>query len=394
MKLTFKTTVYACFIGCMAQSVVNNFAPLLFVQFHHQYNLPMSQITLLVTMNFVIQLLLDLLGAKYADRIGYRNCIVFAHGASAAGLALLTILPEIMDPFTGLVIAVVIYATGSGIAEVLHSPLVESCPTDNKEKAMSLLHSFYCWGHVATVIVSTLFFRFFGIENWKILTLLWAALPLLNGILFTQVPMVSLLDDGEKGMSIRDLFKTKVFWLMLVMMLCAGASELSVSQWASAFAEQGLGISKAAGDLAGPMAFAVFMGISRALYGKFGERIHLDRFMLVSSLLCMVAYLLTSLSPSPILSLIGCSLCGLSVGIMWPGGLSKAAGILPRGGTAMFAILALAGDLGCSVGPTLVGLVSGAASDNLKLGILAAVIFPVGLTICLLIFGKRKNGEG
>lgn len=391
--MNFKTTIFSCFVGYIVQAIVNNFVPLLFIMFQNTYDIPLSKITLLVTINFGVQLVVDLLATKFVDKIGYRTSIVIAHGTSAAGLILLTVLPEVIEPFAGILIAVMVYAIGGGIIEVLISPIMEASPTDNKEKAMSLLHSFYCWGHVGVVLLSTLFFKFWGIENWKLLALIWAVIPIVNGVIFLKTPIAPLVENGEKGMTLRELFTNKTFWLLILMMICSGASEQSVSQWASAFAEQGLHISKAAGDLAGPMMFAILMGSARAVYGKYGDKINLDTFMKISSILCIVSYLLVSVTPSPVISLIGCGLCGLSVGIMWPGTFSKAALSLRTGGTAMFALLALAGDLGCGGGPTLVGVVSNAASDNLKLGILAGIIFPVTLLMCLIvsfkIYGKK-----
>ena len=390
-KLNYDTTILSCFVGYIVQAIVNNFIPLLFITFQNSYNIPLSKITLLVTFNFCIQLTVDLLATKFVDKIGYRASILSAHITSASGLILLAILPEIMNPFTGILISVSIYAIGGGIIEVLISPIMESCPTDNKEKAMSLLHSFYCWGHVGVVLLSTIFFKLAGIENWRILCGLWAIVPILNGILFIKTPIAPLISSEEKGMTLKELFKNKVFWVLVIMMVCSGASEQAVSQWASAFAEHGLGISKAAGDLAGPMTFAIVMGATRAIYGKYGDKIKLDTFMLISTALCVFSYLLISLTPSPIISLVGCALCGASVGIMWPGTFSKAAASLRTGGTAMFALLALAGDLGCSSGPSLVGAVSGIADGNMKTGILTAIIFPVTLIICLLISKKQSN---
>ncbi len=381
MKKNYDLTITACFIGYITQAVVNNFIPLLFVTLQTSYEIPLAQITLLVTINFGVQLLTDFLATFFVDRIGYRISIVTAHILSATGLLLLPVLPTVMDPFAGILTAVIIYAVGGGLLEVLVSPIVESCPTGNKESAMSLLHSFYCWGHVAVVLLSTVFFRIFGIENWPILSCIWAIIPIVNAILFTQVPIAPIIAEGETGMTFRELFRNQVFWVLLVMMVCSGASEQAVSQWASTFAEQGLGISKTAGDLAGPMAFAIFMGSARAFYGKFGENMDLDRFMRGSLILCVFSYLLISLSPIPALSLVGCALSGLSVGILWPGSFSKAAAALPRGGTAMFALLALAGDLGCSSGPSLVGWVADGFGGNLKIGILAAIVFPLVLLI-------------
>lgn len=392
MKNQYDKTISACFTGYIVQAVVNNFTPLLFLFFQRSYDIPLTQITLIVTFNFGIQLLVDLLSVGFIDKIGYRASIVAAHVLSAAGLVLLTILPEILPShFIGILISVTVYAAGGGLLEVLVSPLVEACPSDNKEKAMSMLHSFYCWGHAGVVLISTLFFYTAGIENWKILALAWSLIPIVNAFVFTKVPIASLIEDGEKGLRLKELFSLKVFWILLIMMVCAGASEQAVSQWASTFAEEGLGISKTAGDLAGPMSFAVLMGASRLFYGKYGDRIKLERFMIYSSCLCVLAYLGASLIPVPQLSLAACALCGFSVGIMWPGTYSKASSALPKGGTAMFALLALGGDIGCSGGPALVGMISGAFGDNLKAGILAGVIFPALLLAGIILCGKIKN---
>lgn len=391
MKNQYNKTMIACFIGYIVQAIVNNFTPLLFLFFQKSYHIPISQITLLVTFNFGVQLLVDLLSVRFVDKIGYRISMIMAHVLAAAGLLLLTILPEILPvPFIGILIAVMIYAIGGGLLEVLVSPVVEACPSDNKETAMSLLHSFYCWGHAAVVLISTLFFYVVGIEHWRILAIIWAVIPIGNALVFTKVPIASLLEDGETGLGLKALFQLKIFWILLIMMICAGASEQAVSQWASAFAEQGLGISKAAGDLAGPMAFAVLMGLARLFYGKYGDRINLERFMICSTVLCVLSYLGISLFSVPLLNLICCAVCGLSVGIMWPGTFSKASATLPKGGTAMFALLALGGDVGCAGGPTLVGMVSGALEDNLKMGILAGIIFPIMLLIGIILCKKTK----
>lgn len=392
MKNKYNKTITACFVGYIVQAIINNFVPLLFLTFQRTYDIPLSQITLLVTFNFGVQLLVDFLAVGFVDRIGYRISMVMAHILSAAGLLLLTVLPELLpSPFAGILISVMVYAVGGGLLEVLVSPVVEACPSDNKEKAMSMLHSFYCWGHVAVVLLSTVFFRTAGIENWKILAAVWAIIPICNAFAFAKVPMASLMEDGEKGLSLKELFTSKLFWVLLTMMVCAGASEQAVSQWASTFAEKGLNISKTAGDLAGPMAFAILMGTARVFYGKYGDRIHLDHFMIWSSLLCILSYLGIALFPSPLLSLAACAVCGLSVGIMWPGTFSKASAAIPKGGTAMFAFLALGGDLGCSGGPTVVGAVSSAMGENLKLGILAAVIFPALLLTGILVCGRMKK---
>ena len=389
MKNNYKMTMYACFIGYVVQAVVNSFVPLLFVTFQTEYHIPLTQITLLITVNFVIQLVVDLLSAGFVDKIGYRASAIIAHACAGTGIFLLTILPELFsNPFYGILLAVMVYAIGGGLIEVLISPILEACPTVNKESAMSLLHSFYCWGCTGVVLLSTLFFALFGTSHWKILALIWVLLPAANLILFTKVPIYSLHEEGESGMSFSELFRVKVFWLLMAMMLCAGASEQAVSQWASTFAEKGLHIQKTVGDLVGPMMFSVLMGLSRLIYGKYGEKLNLDRFMKGSCVLCVASYLCISLVPVPIVGLIGCAICGFSVGIMWPGTFSKASAAIKRGGTVLFAMLALAGDLGCSGGPTLVGFVSSAFSGNLRLGILTAIVFPVLLFAGLCTFSR------
>ena len=389
MKFSFKTTMISCFIAYIVQAIVNNFSPLLFITFNETYHIPLSQITLLVTINFAVQLTVDVIATKYADQIGYRKLIVAAHLFAALGLIFLGTLPEVIEPFVGILIAGCTCAVGGGLIEVLISPIMESCPTENKEAAMSLLHSFYCWGHVGVILFSTLFFYFVGIASWKWMAFFWALIPLLNAVVFVKTPIAPLISEGEVGMTVKQLFVSKTFWLFMLMMICAGASEQSVGQWASAFAEQGLGINKTAGDLAGPMTFAICMGIARAIYGNYGDRIELDRFMKGSTFLCIIAYLMISLSPFPVLSLIGCAVCGFSVGIMWPGTFSKGAVALKNGGTAMFALLALGGDLGCAVGPMVVGMVSSWVDGNMKIGILASIIFPIMLAACL--FRQKKS---
>ena len=334
MKNSCSRTILGCYVGYIVQAIVNNFVPLLFVMFERTYQIPLSKITLLITINFCIQLGIDLLSAWFLDRIGYRAAILLSHIASAAGLVLLTILPDMLpDAFTGLLIAVVIYAVGGGLLEVIVSPVMESCPTQNKEQHMSLLHSFYCWGHMGVVLLSTAFFALFGIGNWKLLALLWALVPVGNAVFFGGAPLYPMQAEGAQALSLRTLVKSRVFWLFMEMMLCAGASEQAVSQWSSAFAEQGLGVSKTVGDLAGPMAFAAMMGVSRLIFGKYGEKLNLNRYMAVCAALCVGAYLCIVFVPSPVLSLLGCAVCGFSVGIFWPGTFSRASASIRGGGT-------------------------------------------------------------
>ena len=393
MKSKYQKTLIACYLGFITQAITANFAPLLFLTFHRTYQISLGRIAFISTAFFFTQLLIDLFCAKYVDKIGYRKSVVASEIFSAAGLIGLAFLPSLLpDPYVGIMISVIIYAMGSGLIEVLVSPIVEACPFDNKDSVMSLLHSFYCWGSVGVILLSTIFFAIFGIENWRILACIWALIPLYNTFNFISCPIESLTEEGE-GLSIRQLCHIPIFWIALILMVCAGASEISMAQWASAYVESALGISKSIGDIIGPCLFAVMMGMSRSFYGKYGENIDLMKFMIGSGALCLVCYLLSALAPLPFLNLVGCAVCGFSVGIMWPGTISIASKKIPLGGTAMFALLAMAGDLGGSVGPGIVGFVTQNANDNLKVGMLAGCVFPTVLVLSVLLL-KRKRAEG
>ncbi len=393
MKLNFKHTVTACFIGYIVQAIINNFAPLLFLTFEKDYGIPLARIGILVGINFGIQLLTDLVAALVVEKTGWRIPIVLAHVLAICGLVLMAILPTTMEnKFLALIISVSVAAVGGGLLEVLISPITEACPGEDKAGAMSLLHSFYCWGYMGVVILSTLFFAFFGVDNWQILAIIWAIVPLLNLILFCFVPFGTLSADNDEKQSVGKLFKNKTFLLMIVIMFCAACCEQSVSQWASAFAEKALGVRKNIGDLAGPMLFALLMGSARAMHGSFSNKIKisLEKLILLSGMLCLTSYFIISLCPLPWLSLIGCGICGFSVGILWPGTFSIAAKTV-KGGTFMFAILALFGDLGCGGGPLVVGTVASALGDNLNMGILVSAIFPVIMILGLIIHIKSKK---
>ena len=385
----YQKTLLACYLGFVTQAISANFAPLLFLTFQDIYEISLDKIALIPVVFYLTQLLIDLGATRFADKIGYRICVVTSQVVSAAGLMLLAILPEVLPvPFPGILIAVVFYAIGSGLVEVLVSPIVEACPFENKDGRMSFLHSFYCWGAVGVILGSTLFFTVFGTENWRILTLIWALVPLVNVFQFLTCPIERLVKDGG-SLPLRKLLRLPLLWMMILLMICSGASEATMAQWASAFTESALGVSKTVGDLAGPCLFAVFMGISRMLYGKMSENLNLTKTMLLSGLLCVSCYLLASLSPLPILGLTGCALCGFSVGIMWPGTISLSSQKCPQGGTAMFAFLALAGDFGGTVSPAMVGSFSELVGGNLKTGLLAATIFPILLVVCLLVLNQR-----
>ena len=390
----YNKTLLACYLGFITQAITANFTPLLFLMFNKTYEVSLGKIALIPAVFFMTQLVVDIICVRAVDKIGYRKSIITSCICSAAGLILLAFLPDLFpDPFIGIIISVVVYAIGSGLVEVLGSPIVEACPFDHKEAVMSLLHSFYCWGSVGVIVISTLFFKFLGMTNWKILACAWAVIPLFNIFNFATCP-IEQPNNGEKGLSLVELFKLPLFWVAIILMICAGASELSMAQWASAFAESALGLSKNIGDLAGPCLFAVAMGTVRAIFGKIGHKLNLMRFMIFSGALCVVSYLLASLSPLPMLGLLGCILCGLSVAIMWPGTISICSPRIPKGGTALFAMLAMSGDLGGAAGPALVGNISQIFSNNLKAGLLVGGIFPAVLIVMILLIpsvSKKVN---
>ncbi|MCR5501969.1 MAG: MFS transporter [Lachnospiraceae bacterium] len=394
MKSEYRFTLKAAYLGYVVQAVVNNFVPLLFVRMQSEFGIPLGKITLLITFNFGLQLLIDLFSTPFIEKIGYRASMILSNASVITGLLLLTVLPgKLMAPFPGLLLCVCIYAIGGGLQEVLVSPIVEACPTDNKETQMSLLHSAYCWGHMAVVLLSTSFFAIAGISNWRYLAVLWCIVPAVDLILFTMVPIAKLEAGEGEPTGLKDLLTQGVFWLMFLMMMSAGASEQAVSQWSSAFAEKGLGVNKTLGDLLGPMLFALCMGTSRTIYGLKGHRINLRKFMGVSTFLCILAYLVIVFVPNPFIALLGCGLAGFSVGIFWPGAFSIASASVKGRGTLLFALLALAGDLGCSGGPTLAGAFASAFHDNMRIGIGAAIIFPLIMGMGLVILMKKSYNE-
>ena len=390
-RLHYGHTIAASYIGYVTQAVINNFAPLLFLTFRRVFGLSLEQVTLLVTVNFLVQLLVDLVSAGVVDRIGYRVCMVAAHIACAAGLIGLAVFPELFpSAYAGLLTAVILYAIGGGLLEVLVSPIVQACPADSKSAAMSLLHSFYCWGTVGVVALSTVLFALIGIDNWRLVACFWALLPVANACFFAMVPIAPIVPEGE-GLSLAQLLRSRLFWVLTFLIFCAGAAEHSMVQWASAFAEGALHVSKTVGDLAGPCLFSVLMGIARVLHARLADRIRLERYMAGCAVLSIVSYTMAAALQNPVFNLLGCGLCGFSVGVLWPGNFSVAAERIPLGGTAMFALLALAGDAGCSLGPTLVGFMAGLFSDNLKIGLAFAVIFPVGILLGLWLLERGKK---
>lgn len=393
MAFTYKHTRLACYCGYSVSAVINNFMPLLFVIFQQDFGITMGQLSFLITLNFGVQAVIDFLGAHLADKIGYKTTAVTANLVSAAGLIAVGVLPKLFSPYISLIISVITYATGSGLLEVIVSPIIEALPSETKSASMSLLHSFYCWGQVVTVLLTTAFFALFGTESWGIACIIWSVFPLFTALFFSVVPVLTFSGNEEKVPAMK-LFSVKIFWIFLILMTCSGATELAMAQWASLFAETALGVSKTVGDIFGPCMFAVCMGIARVVYAVFAPKIKLANYIIFCSGLGVLSYLLVSLSPNSILALSGCALCGFSVGVMWPGTLSLAAEKCSYGGTALFALLALAGDIGCVSGPNTVTLFAEKFSlfgSPLKAGLLACVIFPGIMIICTLILKSTKD---
>ncbi len=408
----YKPTLRACYLGYITQAIVNNLVPLFFIIFQTSYHISNEMLGRLVLINFGTQIVADWLALRYVDKIGYRTSAAVAHGFAAAGLIALGVLPLITpNPYTGLVIAVMIYAIGGGIIEVLISPIVDSLPGEAKSSAMSLLHSFYCWGQMGVVLVTTVLLWLLGTGIWFILPMLWALVPIWNLFRFLKVPLLPPVAEHER-VPLKSLLGNRAYLIALVLMLCAGASELTMSQWSSLFAEKGLLLPKLLGDLLGPCLFAIFMGVGRTLHGVMGHRIPLRGAMMVTAALCVVCYAVTIFAPFPVLSLLGCAFCGFAVSLMWPGTFSLTAAAFPKGGTAMFGLMAVFGDIGGSVGPWLAGFVSDLAQQSekmttfaarwslmpdqvgLKAGLLATTVFPVVMLLGLAMFNPRFKSSG
>ncbi|MHC1748154.1 MAG: sugar MFS transporter [Cellulosilyticaceae bacterium] len=407
MKYTYKHTMKACYLGYITQAIINNLAPLLFIIFQDAFSISFEMIGRLILINFGTQIIADIMAVKFVDKIGYRISAVLAHVLCAVGLIALGILPNVLqNPYLGLVIAVMIYALGGGLIEVLVSPIVEALPGDAKESAMSLLHSFYCWGQVGVVLITTLVIKIVGTQIWPLLPIMWSLIPIYNLFKFMKVPLVPLVHEEDK-LPLKALLSTNVFWIALLLMMCAGASELTMSQWSSLFAEKGLQVPKMIGDLLGPCLFAVLMGIGRTIYGLWGDRIELTKALSFSGILCVACYGITIFSKNPFISLLGCAVCGLSVSLMWPGTFSLTAKAFPRGGTMMFGVMAIFGDIGAAIGPWSAGVVSDLAQKSqallkaspniapeqlgLKIGLLVAIIFPLLMVIGTLSFKYINN---
>ena len=399
-KKNYTSTKIACYTGYFVQAIINNLAPLFYVIFQNEFGLNYTKISWLILINFVTQIFVDIASVKIIKKLGYRISVIFAHIFAAAGLLLLGIFPRLLDNhYIGLIIPIVTYATGSGLIEVLISPIIEGLPLENKSGEMSLLHSFYCWGQASVVALSTVIIKFAGSENWNFIPFLWALVPFINMFAFMRVPIFPPVPEGKNEMKSHELFKNKVFIISALLMLCSGASEIAMAQWASTFAENSLHVDKLTGDLLGPCTFALLMASGRVAYGFTGDKIDVRKALTLSASMCAVSYLIATLAPGSIAPLVGCGLCGLSASLMWPGVLSLSAKSFPNGGTAMFAFLAMFGDLGCSSGPWIAGLVSDAIKqtsmnfDPLKFGLLVCTLFPLIMILLLNVPKELKSSQ-
>ncbi|MDE5910788.1 MAG: MFS transporter [Clostridia bacterium] len=388
----YKHTFNSCCVASAIQAIEINLPPLLFVCFQDEFSISLTGLTALITLTFIVQLLMDALSAKIMDKIGYRTTMIISHAFVAMGAALMGILPYLISPYTGLIIAIIIMAMGGGMLEVITSPIVEAIPNQKGGK-LSLLHSFYSFGYLSIVLVTVLYFTVFDRTQWRFLMFCFAIIPIINAIFFCFVPCSSLNEQRGESIGLKGLIKNKMFLLFLILILCAGAMEQAISQWVSYFAEKGLNLNKAMGDLVGPFSFALLMGLGRLFYGLFGYKIHIKRILPIAGAGCLICYIIAVASNSPLLCLIACALCGLCVSITWPGTLDAASKNIPQGGTAMFALLALGGDIGCTLGPSIVGYVSDASAFGLKGGITTASIFALIFVIASFVLLKKDASE-
>lgn len=388
-KLSFNHTKAACYIGSISQSIVCGFLPLLFVIFNQDYGIPLAMVTLFSTVNFVIQLIMDFTSLFYIDRVSYRKTIVAAHLLAAFGFLFLGLAaPKIKNIYPAILFSVVLFSAGGGLSEVLLSPIIEGCPSDNKAATMSLLHSMFAFGSVGVILVTNILLFVLGKANWHYIATLWAAIPLFNAGYFMLVP-INRIVESDKRMPLSRLFKRKSFLVFVLIMFCSGATEIAMSQWASAFAESSLGVSKAVGDILGPCVFASMMALSRVMYSKLADRINLAKYLMLCGIMTVGCFLTAALSPIKLAALLACGFCGFAVGIIWPGTVSLSAKTYPSGGAAMFGALALAGDVGCTAGPTVVGFVASLFGGELRRGLLISCIFPVLLVVSTVLLMQR-----
>lgn len=387
MKSKYTVTKITCYIGYVVQAVINNFLPILFIVFQDIYGLGYEKLARLIAVNFITQIITDFLTPKIVNKIGYRKAIILCQAAATTGLLMLGILPRfVSNVYPVIIFSIIVYAFGSGLIEVLFSPVIEHLPIDNKSGNMSLLHSFYCWGQAFTIIVTTALVSFFGYKGWANIPLVWAVLPFIDMLLFIKAPIVEPKED-EKEQGFKELFKNRKFKLYMLMMLCAGASEIAMAEWASMFAQQSLGVSKVIGDLTGPCLFAIFMGLGRIWYAAVSNKISFTKAIIVLNSICAVCYLGVAFCKISVLALVFCAVCGFTVSISWPGIYSLGAETFPKGNAVMYSTFALCGDMGCCLGPWVLGFV--AEFFGLNAGFAVATVFPITMVATALLVNKK-----
>ena len=388
MDFKYKATRVACYIGYIVQAIINNFLPILFIALQDVYGLGYEKLARLMVFNFATQIITDIVTPKITAKIGYKNTVVMCHFCAALGLALLGILPKLISPYIAIIVSIIIYAFGSGLIEVIVSPIIEMLPTENKSGNMSILHSFYCWGQAFTIIGTTLLLKIFGYSLWAFVPVIWAIIPFINMFFFMGVPIVEPPKEARRT-GLRTLLKNKRFLIFMVMMLCAGATEIAMAEWASMFVQKGLGVSKVVGDLAGPCAFALFMGLGRMWYAFVSAKVDFRKTLIVLSSVCFICYIAVALSNIPWISLVFCAICGFTVSITWPGIYSAGAKEFKEGSSVMFSVFAMCGDTGCCLGPWVLGIV--ADNFGLKMGFGVNSVFAVILIIACILLGKNKT---
>ena len=398
-QVSYKKTKIACYLGYVTQAISINLLPLLYLTFQNEFSVSLSQLGFLATLLFAVQMAVDLLATRFGKYVSYRWGSVAACALSALGLVLMCVLPKWMPHFyVGVMLATVILSIGGGLTEVLISPLVDAIPEEGKVGEMSLLHSFYCWGVVAVILFSTAFFALVGVSYWRWLVLLWSLVPAVTAVMFACIPIPPKTEEVHSHRSAPSVVRYGLFWVLMALMVFSGASEMAPAQWASFFAENNLGIPKAVGDLLGPCAFAVFQGLSRVVFSRMARRRDPRRILAWHAVGCLVAYAVIVLAPHPLLSLFGFCMCGWFVGPMWPGILSLCATRFPAGGTAMFAALALCGDVGCAAAPMMIGAVTDRlvtadwlSSSAMRGGFAVCMVFPALLVVGLWLLRKRRS---
>lgn len=406
---SYQLTTISCFVGIFCQAVSSNITAILFIPLMTLYGLSYVHLGLLVGINFTTQVLVDIIASRLVDRYGFRVFVLPSDILAVIGLVLFGLTPVLFDNIlTGLVFSTIIFSASCGLQEVMLSPIVNAIPHNDKGPAMALMHSFYAWGQVATIIITTLFLFFFGIENWQVIVFLWALVPLVNFFMFLAAPFPGVIHENQR-MTMRDLILKPFYLVALLAIMGGAATELVMNQWSSTFSEKVLELPKVTGDILGMCGFAVFLGLGRVLYGRYGSKINMNNVLVGSAAAAVVCYIAVAISPLPAISLAACAVCGLAASLLWPGTLVITAEKYPLAGAWIFAILAAAGDIGAASGPFAAGVITDltrqmpsilqfAASLQLlpdqfaiRIAILLSAIFPLFTLACHWFLKQRQH---